>query len=101
VPQGLEGNPAAALMGGSVVAVGLLLALNPTVARVLGGGGDGVTAAGFGGSDIDWSTCEAVLGDLGSCLDGAVDSGGGSGGDGGGGGGDGGGGDGGGGGSSS
>lgn len=84
VPHDLEVNRTAA--GAALPAVGLLLALDEEVIRALRGhGGDGpvvVTGAGDTGSDrhIDDATLDAVLGDVGAGLDGAVDAGAGGGG---------------------
>jgi hypothetical protein len=72
--------------------VGLVLALDTEVARALrsqDGGHVPIVAGGDGdyGSDGDYSdedTVDAVLGDVGAGLDGAVDGGAGGGGDGGG-----------------
>jgi hypothetical protein len=87
VPRGLERDPGAALTGAGVPpsgvpAVGLLLALDEEVARALREDDDGAVHSAHG--DVDGRTLDAVLGDVGSGLDSAVDGGSGSSGDGGG-----------------
>jgi len=77
VPRGLEHGGPLAAGGASLVAAGLLLALDSRVARTLTGA-DGAGAAVSAVSDIDPATLDAVLGDLGAGLDGAFDSGGGA-----------------------
>jgi hypothetical protein len=81
VPRGLERDRPAALAGGSLPAVGLLLALDQEVARALRSEDDTHVLVVEG--DVDGRTLDAVLGDVGTGLDGAVDGGAG-GGDGGG-----------------
>jgi len=99
VPRDLElGRAAAGAAGAALPAVGFLLALDQAVARALRPQGDAqpvVWAGDTSGSTDhppDRDTLDAVLGDAGAGLDGAVDggsgAGGGDGGDGGGGGGD-------------
>lgn len=87
VPRGLDRGSSSALpAAGSVPALGLLLALDREVARALRGQDDPYVLVE---GDVDGRTLDAVLGDVGAGLDGAVDGGAGSG-DGGGDGGDGG-----------
>jgi hypothetical protein len=89
VPRGLERDRSAALTGTALPAIGLLLALDQEVTRALRSAGDAPVLVETGG-DIDGRTLDAVLGDVGTGLDSAVDGGAssGDGGDGGGGGGD-------------
>jgi hypothetical protein len=86
VPRGLERAPTAGLSA-ALPAVGLLLALDQELVRALRSEDDAVHLSVEG--DIDGRTLDAVLGDVGTGLDGAVDAGAGGGdgsGDGGGGG---------------
>jgi len=78
VPRGLErdrGAAVAAAAGSAAPAVGLLLALDAEVARALRDDGDASVLFGIDG-DLDGRTLDAVLGDVGTGLDGAVDGGG-------------------------
>jgi hypothetical protein len=81
VPRGLERDRGTAPV--EAPTVGLLLALDDEVARALRERGDAPVLVETGG-DVDGRTLDAVLGDVGSGLDSAVDGGSGSGGDGGG-----------------
>ena len=89
VPSDLERDHSAAARSASLPAVGLVLALETEVARALRGQDGGhvpVVAGGDGdyGDYGDDDTMDAVLGDVGAGLDGAVDGGASGGGDGGG-----------------
>ena len=74
VPRGLERDRPAAVTGAALPAVGLLLALDDEVARALRSGDDAPVFLETGG-DVDGRTLDAVLGDVGAGLDGAVDGG--------------------------
>jgi hypothetical protein len=75
VPRGLERDRTAALPAGTLPAVGLLLALDDEVARVLRSGGDAAVVHVEADGELDGRTLDAVLGDVGTGLDSAVDGG--------------------------